>query len=89
MTSFNIEGNQLASYLYFISGVVSVIYVVSVHQARARQRKNRRLPDNQQPLPDNDPQLADKQQSQSGMENSDLSQHGGSIPSSRQPEFKP
>jgi hypothetical protein len=102
--------NQLAAYLYFISGVVSVIYAVSVHQARAKERKKQLLANSHQPLAvDNTPPadqqqphadhnappadqqqpLPDNQKSQSGMKNRDLPQHGGGVPASGQPEFKP
>ncbi len=41
ITSFNMDDNPLASYIYFIAGIVSVIYAVSVFQARRKQRKLR------------------------------------------------
>jgi hypothetical protein len=56
------DGDKLAAYLYFIAGVISVIYAVSVHQARARGRKKRPLEDNQQPHPDDNATPADNQQ---------------------------
>ncbi len=115
LTSFTLEGDKLAAYLYFISGIVSIIYAVSVHQARARVRRKRALANQHQPPADNDKAPADqqqsapdanaqhadkqqpednapridKQESQSGMKNRDLPQHGGGIPASGQPELKP
>ena len=39
ISSFNMDHNPLAAYLYFMAGVVSVIYAVSVFQARRKRRK--------------------------------------------------
>ncbi len=58
ITSFNMEDNPLASYLYFLAGVVSVIYAVSVFQARRKQRK-RRSPDELRPAPEEEAPVED------------------------------
>jgi hypothetical protein len=51
ISSFNMDENPLGSYLYFIAGVVSVIYAVSVAQARRKRRKSMPRED-LQPAPD-------------------------------------
>ncbi len=62
LTSFTMNGDKLAAYLYFMSGVVSVIYAVSVHQVRARGRRKQQLQDSQQPQPDSNAPPADNEQ---------------------------
>jgi hypothetical protein len=52
ISSFNMEDNPLGSYLYFIAGVISVIYAVSVFHARRKVRKNQRSPHDFRPVPE-------------------------------------
>lgn len=58
ITSFNMEDNPLASYIYFIAGLVSVIYAVSVFQARRKQRE-RRSDDELRPAADEEAPVED------------------------------
>lgn len=51
ISSFNMEDNPLASFLYFMAGVVSVIYAVSVFQARRKKRNSQRSPHDFRPAP--------------------------------------
>lgn len=63
LTSFNMHGNRLGAILYFVAGVVSVIYAISVHQARKKRRKLYSPPPGDlRPVPDDDSQPADGQQ---------------------------
>lgn len=88
LTSFNMDDNPLASYLYLTAGVVSVVYALSVHYARRKQRKAR-PPEDLRPTPVDDAPAADGDTSPPEVENRELAQHGGSIASSAQPEAKP
>jgi hypothetical protein len=56
------EGDKLAAYLYFIAGLVSVIYAISVYQARARVRRKQALANEHQPPADNNTTPANQQQ---------------------------
>jgi hypothetical protein len=51
ISSFNMDENPLGSYLYFMAGVVSVVYALSVAQAR-RKRRRSVPPELLQPAPD-------------------------------------
>lgn len=52
ISSFNMEDNRLGAYLYFVAGVVSLIYAVSVFQARRKARKDQRSPHDFRPAPE-------------------------------------
>ncbi len=126
ISSFNMEDNPLGSYLYFIAGVISVVYAVSVFQARRKGRKDQRSPHDFRPAPEEEdsslpankqPELVndnptpatirqaesakaqpaadqetsakDDQQSDSGADNDELTEHGGGVAAPDQAEAKP
>lgn len=54
ISSFNMEDNPLGAYLYFMAGVISVVYAVSVFEARRKGRKTARSPHDFRPAPEED-----------------------------------
>ncbi|MDX1405251.1 MAG: hypothetical protein R3192_11970 [Woeseiaceae bacterium] len=58
LTAFNMDDNPLGAYLYFLAGVVSVVYAVSVFQARRKRRQ--RAHDDLRPAPVEETPAAEK-----------------------------